>query len=65
MSLLSDRELALTEGVPEIDRTISRTRDNLSVIGGEGYRQDILCVSVEVSGGGAGVKIPKAECAIP
>ena len=37
VALLSDSELAVTKSVPELNGTIARSGDNLSVIGGEGY----------------------------
>jgi len=36
VALLSDSELTVTKSVPELNGTIARSGDNLSVIGGEG-----------------------------
>ena len=36
VSLILDVELALSKGVPELDGSVSGSRDNLSVVGGEG-----------------------------
>jgi hypothetical protein len=35
VSLLSDSELAVTEGVPELNSTIAGSGNDLSVVGGE------------------------------
>lgn len=57
--------LAFTEGVPKLDGAIARTRDDLTVVDGEGNGEDILGVAQETAGGGTGVDIPKTESAIP
>lgn len=57
--------LAFTEGVPKLDSAIARTRDNLTVVNGEGDGENILGMAQETAGGGTGVNIPKAESAIP
>ena len=53
MSLLSDGKLAVTESVPELNGSIARSGDNLSVIGGES------------SGSGTSSKLPEAESLVP
>lgn len=65
VTILGDDELALAQSVPQVDCLISRTRHDLTVIGGESDRQDILGVTIEVAGRGAGVEVPQAEGTIP
>lgn len=65
MSLLSDSELAVTEGVPELDCAVAGSRNDLSVVGGEGDRENIVGVSDKSAGGGTGGKLPEAESLVP
>jgi len=60
-----DGVLALTEGVPQLDGLISGTRDDLSVVGRESDREDVLGVSDETAGGGAVVQVPQTEGTVP
>lgn len=65
MALLVDGVLAVTEGVPQLDRAVARAGNNLAVVGGEGDGEDIVGVSNKSSGGSAGGKLPKAESLVP
>ena len=65
MSLLSDGELAVTKSVPELDSTIAGSRNDLSVIGGEGNGEDVVGVSNKSAGGGTGGELPEAESLVP
>ena len=65
MAILLDVVLALSEGVPELDRLVARARDDLPVVGAEADRQDIGLVADEATGSEAGVKIPEAEGVVP
>ena len=65
MSLLVNGELAVTKGVPELDGAIAGSGDNLSVVGGERNRENIVGVSYESAGGGTGGKLPETESLIP
>jgi len=65
VSLILDGVLALTEGVPQLDGLVSRSRDDLSVISREGNTQNILGVSNESSGGGSVVQVPQSESSVP
>lgn len=65
MALVGDGVLAVTEGVPQLDRAVTGTRDDLSVVGGEGDGQDVVGVADEAAGGGAGGKLPEAESLVP
>jgi len=65
VTIFGDVVLALTQGVPELDGLITRTGDDLTVIGREGDGQDIVGVTDETTGGGTVVQIPKTESVIP
>jgi len=62
---LRDCELALSEGVPQADGSVSRGRDDLSVIGGEGDAEDFFGMALEAASGSSGLEIPQAEAVIP
>jgi hypothetical protein len=51
VTIFSDVVLTLTEGVPELDRLITRTGNNLTVVSRERDRQDIVSVTNETTSG--------------
>lgn len=65
MALVGDGELAVTEGVPQLDGAVTRTRDDLTVVGGEGDGQDVVGVADEAAGGGAGGELPEPQGLVP
>mmetsp|Transcript_7944 Transcript_7944/g.20778 ORF Transcript_7944/g.20778 Transcript_7944/m.20778 type:complete len:342 (+) Transcript_7944:66-1091(+) len=68
VAILLDRVLALAERVPQLDRLVACTRDDLAVVSREGHGEHILLVLVvarKPTRGGAGVEVPKAERAVP
>lgn len=65
MAFVRDGELAVAEGVPELDCSISGTRNYLSIVGGKGNREDVVVVTDEATSGGTGGEFPKAEGLIP
>jgi hypothetical protein len=65
VALLGDSELAVTKSVPQLDCSIARSGDNLSVVGREGDGQNIVGVANKASGGGTSGKLPEAECLVP
>lgn len=65
VTILLDGELALTEGVPELDGLVTGSRDDLTVISREGNREDIVGVTDEATGGQTSVEVPKTEGLIP
>ena len=65
MALVNNVELALAEGVPQLDGAVSRTGDDLSVVSREADREDIGGVADESSGGGTGVQVPETEGLVP
>lgn len=57
--------LALSKSVPKLDGLITRSRNDLTVVYGEGNGEDILGVSNETTGGLSGVDLPKTEGSVP
>lgn len=57
--------LALTEGVPQLDGAVAGGGHDLTVVNGESDGEDVLGVTDEAAGGGAGSKVPEAELAVP
>jgi len=47
-------EFVVGKGVPQLDSFVGSRRNDLSVVGGEGYGEDFFGVSVEFLGGLAG-----------
>jgi hypothetical protein len=65
VSLVSDSELAVTKSVPELNCSVAGSRNNLSVIGREGNRENVVGVSNKSAGGGTGGELPEAEGLVP
>lgn len=65
VAIVNNVELALAEGVPELDASVSRGGDNLSVVGRERDGEDVAGVADELSGGEAGVQVPQSEGLVP
>ena len=65
VALLGDGELAVTKGVPELDGSVARTGNDLTVIGREGNGKDIAGVAGEDTGGVASRKFPQAQSLVP
>ena len=65
MAFFCDGELAVTQGVPELDGLISAATDYLSVVGGEGDGEDIVGMADEATGGFTGIEIPETESLVP
>lgn len=65
VALLGDGELAVTEGVPQLDGAIAGTGDDLAVVGGERDGENVVGVADETAGGGAGGKLPETEGLVP
>lgn len=64
VSILDD-ETADSEGVPQTDGAIAGTRDDLTVIGREGNRENVLGVSNEAASSGSSGEIPQAQGGVP
>jgi hypothetical protein len=65
VTVVDNVELAFSEGVPELDRSVSRGGDDLSVVGREGDGEDVAGVANELSGGQTCVEVPKTEGLVP
>ena len=65
VSLVGDSELAVTQGVPQLDRTVTGARDNLTVVGGKGNGEDIVCVANKSAGGVTAGKLPETDRLVP
>lgn len=65
MTIILDIILALSKGVPKFDCSVTRTRDNLSVVCAEANRQDIGGVANESAGGLTSVQIPETQGVVP
>jgi hypothetical protein len=65
VALLDNGELALTKGVPQLHRLVARTRHDLTVIGREGNRQNVLGVAHEATGAATVVDVPQTKGSIP
>lgn len=65
MAILLDVVFALAEGIPELDGSVARARDDLPVVSAEADGQNIGGVADEAASGGSGVEIPEAESVVP
>lgn len=65
VAIVVDGELAFSKGVPKLNRLISGSRNDLSVVVRESHRENILSVSNKSSGGYTSIEVPKAEGSIP
>ena len=65
MALVADGVLAVTEGVPELDRPVAGAGDDLPVVGREGDGENVVGVADEPPGGRAGRELPETEGLVP
>lgn len=65
VTLVGDGELAVAERVPELDRSVTRSRHDLAVVGGERDGEDIVGVANESSGGDTSRELPETEGLVP
>lgn len=65
MALVGDGVLAVTEGVPQLDGAVTGSGDDLTVVGGEGDRENVVGVADETAGGGAGGELPESQGLVP
>ena len=65
VALVGDGVLAVTEGVPELDGSVTRTGNDLAVVGGEADGEDVVGVADESSSGGTGSKLPETQSLVP
>lgn len=65
MTFLLDIKLALSEGVPELDRAVATSTDDLTVVGAEADAEHVRGVPNELTGSQSSVQVPQAEGVIP
>jgi hypothetical protein len=65
VALVGNGILAVAESVPELDSAITRTRDDLTIVSGEGYGEDVVGVADEPTSGDASRELPEAESFVP
>jgi len=65
VAVLLKGELALTKSVPQLDKTITTARHDLTVVRREGNSKNILGVTDETAGAAAAGKIPQTKSVIP
>ena len=65
MTFIGDGEFAVTQCIPQLNGAIARTRDDLTVIGGEGDGKDIVGVADEAAGRYTRGEFPQTERFIP
>ncbi len=65
MALVRDGVLAVAQSVPELDGSVARAGNDLTVIGRERDGEDIVGVADETAGGDTSGKLPEAESLVP
>lgn len=65
VALVGDGELAVTEGVPQLDGAVTGTGDDLAVVGGERDGQNVVGVADKSAGGVTGGQLPETERLVP
>lgn len=65
MTVILNIILAFSKGVPKFDCSVTRTRDDLSVVCAEADRQDIGGVANESASGLASVQVPETQGVVP
>ncbi len=65
VSVLNDGELALTKSVPQLDSSVTRPRDDLSVVRREGNREHVLGVTNEAASAFSSGNLPQTKSAVP
>ena len=59
VALVRDRELAVAEGVPQLNGPVARARDDLTVVGREGDGENVVGVAHEAAGRVASAQLPQ------
>ena len=65
MTVVLNVVFAFAKGVPELDRAVTRTRDNLPVVRREADGKDIGGVADEAARRETGVEVPETEGVVP
>jgi hypothetical protein len=62
---LLNRILALTKSVPETNGAVTRTRNDLAIVNGEGNRENVLGVTNKAASSSSSLECPEAEGGVP
>lgn len=65
MALVRNGKLAVSECVPQLDSSVARPRNDLTVIGGEGNGKNIVGVAYKATSSDTGCELPEAEGFVP
>lgn len=65
VALVGDGEFAVSKSVPQLDGSIARARNDLSVVCGERNGEDIVGVADKGAGGVASRELPQSESLVP
>jgi len=65
VTLLGDGEFAVAEGVPQLDCSVARTRDDLTVVSREGDGENIGGVADETTSCDTGGEFPETKGLVP
>ena len=65
MTLVGDSVLAVSESVPELDRSVAGTGNDLAVVGGERDGENVVGVADEAAGGDTSGELTEAEGLVP
>lgn len=65
MTFISDGKLAVSQGVPQLDRAVAGPGHNLTVVGGEGDGENVIGVADKAAGGSACRELPQTKCLVP
>ena len=65
VALVSNGVLAVAQGVPELNGPIARSGDDLTIVGREGDRKNVIGVADESPGGGACSELPQTKGLVP
>ena len=65
MTLIRDGKLAVAKRVPQLDRSVPRARDDLTIISRKGNGQDVVGMADEPTGRNTRGEFPEAKSLIP
>lgn len=65
VAVLGNVKLAVAQGVPDLDVLVARSRHNLTVVWGEGYREHVIGVTDKALSGLTSVQVPKTNSLVP
>lgn len=65
VAFVGDGVLAVTKSVPQLDGSVARAGDDLSVVGGERDGENVVGVADKTTGGVAGGELPQTQGLVP